>query len=68
MRDQADIDEYGDFYTVWDETNQVFIPPMAQLNSEGELELNPDYQDPMRDVDEGPTPTPDPDSIWVEGP
>lgn len=68
MRDQADIDEYGDFYTVWDETNQVFIPPMARLNSEGELELNPDYQDPMRDVDEGPTPTPDPDSVWVEGP
>jgi hypothetical protein len=62
MRDQDDIDEFGDFYTVYNEEHDLFIPPMARLNADNELELNPDYVDPMEN--DG-TDTPEVDSDWV---
>jgi hypothetical protein len=62
MRDQADIDAHGDFYTVYNEEHDLFIPPMARLNSDNELELNPDYVDPM----EVPGDDVAPESEWVD--
>jgi hypothetical protein len=62
MRDQEDIDAHGDFYTVYNAEHDVFIPPMARLNDNGELELNPDYTDPM---EVSGSEEPEVDSEWV---
>ena len=61
MRDQEDIDAHGDFYTVYNAEHDLFVPPMARINDE-ELELNPDYKDPMQ---VSGSEEPEIDSEWV---